>query len=158
MILKHIIKLILCIILLSQISFADEVISDFKDKSLPVLNEELRKLRKENETLKTYIDTEIASIPSIGLGEAVSKDVDTIYHADTDGFVIMAGSQMTWTGLVSNNSDMSSATELLYLAVGAGTAASACMPVKKGKYWKIVSGGGEGYYHPPYPYWIPFGS
>jgi hypothetical protein len=45
-------KLLIGVFLLSGIAFAEEQIVDFSDDSLPVINEELRKLR-ENEVWKS---------------------------------------------------------------------------------------------------------
>jgi hypothetical protein len=48
-------KLIIALILCSGIVYANEVIVDFKDNDLVVLNEELRQIRKDIEDLKDRV-------------------------------------------------------------------------------------------------------
>lgn len=64
-------KIILGLCLLSQVSYADEVVSGFEEKDLPVLNEELRKKDTEIKSNKDAIATATTNIAT--LATAVSS-------------------------------------------------------------------------------------
>jgi hypothetical protein len=90
--------LILSIFLISGNCYSDELIVDFKEESLPVLNEELR---KNNDSIKliqsqiTTINTTIASLDTVPTGTIVMW-AGAIASPPT-GWIICDGSDVTAT-------------------------------------------------------------
>lgn len=77
--------IIVFILLLSRFSYADELIVDFTDKSIPVLNDELRKLRRAIELLTVNINDP----------QAPELDSYWIHDEDEDTYVTTEGTAGT---------------------------------------------------------------
>ena len=84
------------------------------------------------------------------LGAWESKSNDTVYEAETDGFVCAGGQALTTCSGYTDSSTPPTTLRAFNWSTS-GVNASIMMPVKKGDYWKVV--GGE-----VWCYWIPLGA
>jgi hypothetical protein len=168
---KKILFIVILILLYPVSVFSGEVITDFDNSTLPVLNNELRdleisnqikdagKLDLQNKTIenvanptnstdgvnKAYVDTQIAAIPAqVGFGTWASKSANTAYLAATDGIVHAYG-----ISSITAYSD-ANATPVTQRAGGGDYSTSVTMGVKKGHYWNITSADTV--------WWLPLGS
>lgn len=104
---------------------------------------------------KKYVDSN-----GLSLGTAITKSVDTVYQADTDGFVygyVQEKDNETYVMLLMSDSSNPPTTEIARAATGSGDANTAnaksfCAPIKKGDYWKAEK---TGAWTSIYLYWIP---
>lgn len=94
---RNLAAFLMCGILMAPgILFAErEVITSFEEESLPVLNQELRRLNREAEQLKSWSSSKEASTLSISSGvitvDRTAHVVDTQTAASTDDLVSISG-------------------------------------------------------------------
>jgi cell division protein FtsL len=103
-----------------------------------------------DEDLRNQIDN--IQIPKLGAWQ--SKDVNTVYYTNTDGFVVAFGYSPGTYIRVSGLTDSSNPPSTIR-AVDDGRGlnhASIAMPVRKGDYWKVTGGSNV------IIYWIPLGN
>lgn len=157
--------LLIAVSLISVSCFAQEVVTSYDEKSLPILNEELRKLSEknrllssENDSLSTRIDA--ISFTQIGFGAWVDKSADYgAQQATTDGFVVVsvnmvAANNYTY-GFTDGNANPTTKRCSIYITDGnsSTTHYTFTMPVRKNDYWKITTVGSI-----VSVYWLPLGS
>lgn len=90
-------RLALIFLLFSQPAFASEVISDFSDKSLPVLNEELREINSAVQAINNGYaissTTGILAVSRGGTGQNFSAaTADTVAYFDSTGHMALSSS------------------------------------------------------------------
>ena len=138
----------------------DKVKADSNDTSIGYLSDKVDGSTLEvdtaNHTLKVK-DGGIGQTQVSGvLGDYTSKSFDTVYHADTDGFVVVNGQRTTGTSYTEIYADENNPPTTLRAKDSPSVDGywSACVPVKKGWYWKVASNDLEsGDVH-----WVPLGS
>lgn len=126
------ILLIFLISFFSLIVYSQEVLTEFSEETLPVLNEELRSISSD--------------IDELVLGSWTSKSNNKSYEAETDGFVCALGAA---AGTPAGYTDSSNPPTTQR---GGGGTVSMWMgfPVRKGDYWKTETC--------TTVYWIPWGN
>lgn len=133
---------------MSNISFAQEVIVDFKDRSLPILNEELKSIRNEIRNISLSSPSGIIDVSDGGTGADLSSADDySIFYMDptgTFGFLIpgSSGQILTTNGTLLPPSWEDIASEAIgeiFLADGTFTA-----PAGVSKVLLTMTGGGAG--------------
>jgi hypothetical protein len=98
----------------------------------------------------TSVPYSFASPSPQGLGAFVSRSFETVYHADTDGFVTGYTTQLStnYTYSVYEGASNPPATQIQYgytVWVSGGYLSYAIsFPVKKGYYWKVTNSSGQG--------------
>ncbi len=138
-------------------AFAQEQAKTITQDNNQILNEEIRKLRKENEKLSSDIDA--IDTTQVGFGAWVDKTADYgAQQATTDGFVLCNvthdGNNVSIAGYTDGNSAPTTIRQNIVTPVGTvGFAMAFCMPVKKNDYWKVVLTVGI----ISSVYWIPLG-
>ena len=102
------------------------------------------------ETVDGKYVAKLANDEDADLGAWVSKSNDTVYQADTDGFVcaynLTGGMDMN----MFTDGDTPPTTVRVYQATSESNTPGATMPVKKDDYWKVTLAG--------VVFWIPLGS
>ena len=104
-----------------------------------------------DEDLRNQIDN--IQIPKLGAWQ--SKDVNTVYYTNTDGFVVAFGYSSATFICVSGLTDSSNPPSTIRAVddgYGVNRHASIAMPVRKGDYWKVTGGSNV------IIYWIPLGN
>jgi hypothetical protein len=92
----------------------------------------------------------------LALGNWESKSTNTVYHADTDGYVSCYGYASDWEIYSDNNNPPTTLRARTRSGSGAYNYGTASM-VKKGDYWKATQNGQVGGDSTaPVCYWIPF--
>jgi hypothetical protein len=92
----------------------------------------------------------------LALGNWESKSTNTVYHADTDGYVSCYGYASDWEIYSDNNNPPTTLRARTLSGSGAYNYGTASM-VKKGDYWKATQNGQiGGDSTAPVCYWIPF--
>lgn len=86
------------------------------------------------------------------LGSWVSRSINTIYQAATDGFVVVDGQSVGGTMTFYTDSSNPPTTRRGYMS-GYGASSTATYPVKKNDYWTATVSG-----FTPVIWWIPLGS
>lgn len=103
---------------------------------------------------KKYVDDEIAA-ESKSLGFWAGKSVDTVYQADSDGFVLVTSSstdQRPYYTVYSDGNSPPTTNRFRMRNTDGNSVHSACVPVKKSDYWKVANSGTLGNLT---IYWIP---
>ena len=100
-----------------------------------------------------------ASGGSASLGSWASKSIDTIYQADTDGFVIAHGEDIDGDGYLWGYTDSNTPPTTIRIKARAADAfakdvLNVVFPVRKNDYWKVVKEDTKN----NEVYWIPLGS
>lgn len=105
----------LLLLVLCQPVYASENLSDFSDKSIPVLNDELRSLNnnanKSRNLLNSYFTSDILNVENGGTGQDFSAaSADSLFYFDstghfgtvgigTTGYFLVAGSPPHWVNI-----------------------------------------------------------
>lgn len=164
---KRITYVIVAFLIVVGAASADEIITSFEEKDVPVLNEELRKLGEDitagvdrmideddmasdsdervptQQSTKAYVDAQITA-NSAKLGTWAGKSINTVYQAATDGFfvtrVISSAGYDTYAYIYTDGSNPPTTLRgQLDSQQADADAGSFTCPVKKDDYYKCTA-------------------
>lgn len=174
--------LFLCLLVFCPLVFAQDVITSFDQKDVPVLNEELKKIQTQVTTIASTTTpstfngagfTNLGGIPvgagtipaanlgSVGLGSWVSKSAGTVFQSSTDGNVVVqarssSGQQYGLDGYTDGNNPPTTLRNSAFMGIG-DTPGGMAFPVRKNDYWEVIRNAtwGTGTVN---IYWLPSGT
>ena len=151
-----ILRLLLALFFTLAIAYADDApLADFSEESIPIRNEELRKIKETAKDNAADVATNTVAIAAKGLGDwdnGAPWVKDTAYLAATDGFVIVIARGVLTLYIRSDGANPPTTVRAQFYQAEPSAEMSLMAPVRKGDYWK-VTGAGAG--SVTTIYWIP---